>query len=144
MILNISSQLNQEFDTLAGRSRGECWTHLCSSFPQILCKKNSLSLNMYTIPIWSIFFIIAIVAVMKSNCEGSKFFGGRMPVSSDLKSFYFFSRLQFQILDYSSGFEIIWYSVSLYLSHLQRQWFLCQTPNNGVWFKYGTSRRRSA
>ena len=68
-----SSQLIQEVNNLTGQSGGEYWTHLYSSFPQILCKKNSLFLNMYTIPVQSIFFIIAIVAAIEVICEGSKF-----------------------------------------------------------------------
>ena len=59
-----------EVDLIAGWRRGECWTHFCSSFPQILCKKTSLSSNMYTIPIGLDFFIISIVAAMELICEG--------------------------------------------------------------------------
>ena len=33
-------------------------------------KKKSLSMNVHTIPIWLIFFIIAIVAAMMLICEG--------------------------------------------------------------------------
>ena len=62
-------------------------------FPTDVVQKTPLSLNMYIIPIGMTYFIIAIVAAMKLICEGYKFLTGRRHVSSDLKIYYFSSRL---------------------------------------------------
>ena len=49
---------NEEFDLIAGRWREEYWIHHFSSFSQMLCKKKSLSSNMYIIPIWLTFLTL--------------------------------------------------------------------------------------
>ena len=72
----------------------------------MLCKKKAFFEYLHNFHVIKI-FITAIVTAMKFIYEGWKLSRGKGPVSSELKRYYFFSILQYQILDNSSGFDII-------------------------------------
>ena len=85
---------------------------LYSSFPQMLCKKYSLSWNMYTISIWSVFFYHCDSCFLEVGLWGIEILNACVFRIKKILLFFQIivpdSRLQFWVLDYS---------VSLYLRH---------------------------